>query len=749
MDRVPRVMVMKLKLSAIYKLKRCPRFFVALPLLFIFSCSMAGVRLKDLVAAKQYEDAAHHYAEHKDIFNAKHNDYVEQLRAVTDHLNEYHDSSLRSTYEKLAVQNWPTAQSEWLMIRQTLEEGRQALTAYNKYEILTDPRFRSPRAGSLEKALADVTNKIKSTDRESFANFNHFGDRSFFNIYPVEIDAKSFIAETLPSFQPKLQTARPKDLEQFLKLYPKGTILNDSAFTEISNQYVKASMGDQSLEKSSVLRSIVKALRTAKVNGFLPTTVPGITIAFVEPIRSPKDSSGEFPVAFDVDIPATLLQKSLEEILSNQENERFDFIIFTDFVSGNINHRGSKVETVKSEFVSGYRHDPNHAYTAAQARVTIETVNLATVRLRNSLDTCIGCGWAAALLKATANAIAEYAAQAKLNQAIEELRTIPAFIEVPLYQDYSFTKTLLDSKKLAVINIFVVDVREQRFAKHTFNAEEAKSFNIIYQLHEKDRNMDRQRYGTITEKELADWEKAPLSVSLSNVLDRDAESTHPKALLPAKELRIEVSLERERSTREANRDIVSSQPIVDRRFHNVVVVNNRQKNATGSGFFVRPDVVLTNYHVVQDATYVDMKMYGGEETFGKILQYDARLDLALIKVQARGPAIEFYNEPEIKLGSTVEAIGHPAGLDYSITRGVISAIRKQPSVRMPGTGEVLTVQTDTTLNKGNSGGPLFLGDKVVGIVSYGIRRDPTSEGLNFAIHYTEIIKFLKETIPDR
>ena len=129
------------------------------------------------------------------------------------------------------------------------------------------------------------------------------------------------------------------------------------------------------------------------------------------------------------------------------------------------------------------------------------------------------------------------------------------------------------------------------------------------------------------------------------------------------------------------------------------------------------------------------------------MKYDARLDLALVKVQSRGNPVEFYNEPTVKLGSTVEAIGHPVGLEFSITRGVISAIRKQPSLIVPGTGEVLTVQTDTTLNIGNSGGPLFLGDKVVGVVSYAVR-NPTLEGLNFAIHYTEVLRFLKENLAD-
>ena len=88
------------------------------------------------------------------------------------------------------------------------------------------------------------------------------------------------------------------------------------------------------------------------------------------------------------------------------------------------------------------------------------------------------------------------------------------------------------------------------------------------------------------------------------------------------------------------------------------------------------------------------------------------------------------------------AVGHPEGLDFSITRGIISAVRKHPSLYMDGGEPVLYIQTDTPLNHGNSGGPLFMGDKVVGVVDWGLQKDQT-EGLNFAIHYHEVLGFLR------
>ncbi len=143
-----------------------------------------------------------------------------------------------------------------------------------------------------------------------------------------------------------------------------------------------------------------------------------------------------------------------------------------------------------------------------------------------------------------------------------------------------------------------------------------------------------------------------------------------------------------------------------------------------------------------------MKTYDGQETFGKVVAKDVRLDLALIKVQTRGKPVKFYTDRTTDLGLTVEAIGHPKRFEFSITRGVISAIREYRSINLPvgGADDVLFIQIDTPINPGNSGGPLFLGDKVVGVNTWGVTAD-VSEGLNFSVHYSEVIKFIKANLP--
>ena len=125
------------------------------------------------------------------------------------------------------------------------------------------------------------------------------------------------------------------------------------------------------------------------------------------------------------------------------------------------------------------------------------------------------------------------------------------------------------------------------------------------------------------------------------------------------------------------------------------------------------------------------------------MKSDVRLDLALIKVESQGAPVKFSDSTNLALGSTVDAIGHPSGLEFTITKGIISALRKRESSYNIGGQEVLFIQTDAAINPGNSGGPLFLEDKVIGVNNNKIVSN-TVEGLGFAIHFSEVNLFLDE-----
>lgn len=155
----------------------------------------------------------------------------------------------------------------------------------------------------------------------------------------------------------------------------------------------------------------------------------------------------------------------------------------------------------------------------------------------------------------------------------------------------------------------------------------------------------------------------------------------------------------------------------------------------GSGFIVSADgYVLTNAHVVADASEVTVKLTDRREFAAKVIGVDKRSDIALIKIPATGlPTVRFGGPAAVRPGQWAIAIGAPFGFENSVTAGVVSAI----SQHLPddnGGSYVSFIQTDAAVNPGNSGGPLFnLDGQVIGMNSQIYSRTGGYMGLAFAI----------------
>ncbi len=328
-----------------------------------------------------------------------------------------------------------------------------------------------------------------------------------------------------------------------------------------------------------------------------------------------------------------------------------------------------------------------------------------------------------------------------------KLVNTPKFIDENIYVSYEFEQARVRGNKGMTVNYYVIDLKNKKYFKSLFEVNEEKQFKIAYRLHKRDK--DRERHLSIhnTEKEVKDWENRPLTLMASQLFNQyDKKRGSSKKLTSVTALR--KTILKDKNTAIAEYKKADYQYGVDKRLDSVVVIYTG-RNSVGTGFFVTPDIVLTNWHVIEGSEFVELKMHGGAETFGKIIGKDVRLDLALVKVQSRGKPVRFYNKRKLDLGLVTEAIGHPHRFEFSVNRGAISAIRKFPSINLPGGGgkKVLYIQTDTPVNPGNSGGPLFYKDEVVGVNTWVIRKD-IAEGINFSIHYGEVLQFLEDVLPE-
>jgi serine protease Do len=152
----------------------------------------------------------------------------------------------------------------------------------------------------------------------------------------------------------------------------------------------------------------------------------------------------------------------------------------------------------------------------------------------------------------------------------------------------------------------------------------------------------------------------------------------------------------------------------------------------GSGFIVSGDgYVLTNAHVVDDATEVTVRLTDKREFKAKVQGVDKRTDVALLKIDAKDlPTVRIGSPEQSRVGEWVVAVGSPFGFDNTVTAGIISAKAR----RLPDETYVPFIQTDVAINPGNSGGPLFnLDGEVIGINSQIYSRSGGFMGISFAI----------------
>ena len=176
-----------------------------------------------------------------------------------------------------------------------------------------------------------------------------------------------------------------------------------------------------------------------------------------------------------------------------------------------------------------------------------------------------------------------------------------------------------------------------------------------------------------------------------------------------------------------------------------------EATSTGSGFLFSQDgYVVTNYHVVEGASAVEVAMYDGSEYPAQVVGYDATNDIAVLKIDGENlPAASIGQSGSLSIGDMVVAIGNPLGqLAATQTVGYVSGINREVATD----STILSmIQTDAAINPGNSGGPLFnMYGQVIGITTAkysGMTNSGASiEGIGFAIPIDDVMPIINDLI---
>ena len=162
------------------------------------------------------------------------------------------------------------------------------------------------------------------------------------------------------------------------------------------------------------------------------------------------------------------------------------------------------------------------------------------------------------------------------------------------------------------------------------------------------------------------------------------------------------------------------------------------RRSQGSGFVISPDgLIVTNAHVVESADWIQVRLFDGRRYPGTVIGRDNRVDLALVKISGAAdlPTLRFADSNRVRVGEFVLALGHPFGLEQTVSFGIVSRKGAPLTVAAPGFD---FIQTDAAINPGNSGGPLVnMAGEVVGVNSMAARNG----SIGFAIP-SNVIKTL-------
>ena len=502
----------------------------------------------------------------------------------------------------------------------------------------------------------------------------------------------------------------------------------------VINQDLKVIMFDKKIVKSELFPGIDKDVTTWKTKNL------------------------EYDIVFDFN------KIKFKEIL--ETNTNVIVILPKDFDSFANNISQNKMT---SRVVSGIRQVPNPDFSRLEMAIRdAEKKSMMAKReaehyerkLNNPYRQSSGIGWLDVLsVVAEGSASITYEnryrdLQNEVSRLIGEYSSTPMYLDKEVLSPYTYSVNKIDAEKKAVYDFVLYN--NGKFYKNSFNIKEKKSFNIASGINSQDKNYNNLIKKYSTENDLNQWTNNRFKdVKLSKLLAKLDINTAEQIKSKTAYKYIDPSYVEEKksfwdkifssSNKNESRKIASlsksnNYEISDKRFESVVIV--KTESGLGSGFYVSKDEILTNFHVIENSNNIVTIDKNKNRSSAVVIKKDLKRDLALLKTNSKGKSVSFYSGP-IKQGSKVDALGHPKGRKFSLSQGIVSAIRKEVSVySVTDNANVLYIQTDAAINHGNSGGPLFLENKVVGVNTQGLSKKKT-EGMNFAIHYSEVLEFLK------
>ena len=421
-----------------------------------------------------------------------------------------------------------------------------------------------------------------------------------------------------------------------------------------------------------------------------------------------------------------------------------------------VGHRLLGRETVRSAYQNGTRSERNPDYDLAQLRVRQAERELKDdgpdiLKVGDPMLDLVGL-----LVGGVFSGFSQGAHERELDEAMTELVSTPRSRDRPLYRPYEFERITMMAGKEATVPVALLDRASGRVWRAELRQRERRQLVILEGLDPRDRDYDNHSAATLTRHDFERWQREPPQLQLSAIAAAlrkgdpapDAlgvaaiQPPEPEAIIadpgrsdPVEDDPWSADDARPAALRVDLADLASgagSRAAAPSDPRAAGVVHLAAGGRSGSGVYVRRDLILTPAQLVDRTSVVDVVTRDGARVLGLVARTDPIRGLALVQVARPGPPVAFYDGPSPEPGRAVEAIALAAGGAATVTPGRLRGADPAFAGRAYIDASAAPAQAEAT--------PWFLGDRLIALVAGDAVDRP--DGALAAVRASEILDFL-------
>nr|CRH06703.1 Exported protein of unknown function [Candidatus Magnetococcus massalia] len=683
------------------------------------------VHLSRLVKSETWHGAAwvinhQHKALHSPAYIEEAKPLMAPVFAHYEKITQEERDALKQQVEQV---RWPMPAKRWPAIKKALARADGLVSKLKQQELYKNGRNWPEDMKRALNQLSQVRQEMATDASVAFSRAPIEQLSSFFSRYPATLSPENFFDVNRGVLNKRLAGVPTAQYAELLQAF--GRYLPQQSRQRMRGRFLHKA---RQAQQRGDLKQLLVALNEMHAMGLDLAEGSDLKIKVMD-ISSPTlidQGVLEFPVGIKPDLPFEISKAGLDEAFKSYAEKDVDILIMLDLSYAKVHRDTQEQKMVGSKRIVAYKEVRNPEYKRIKRDVEILERDASFKRMDTSTAYLAG-GLVGALI---AHSKAKTADESYVS-ARTRLDEVEEYIQAPVYGAYQYGSLELKMAKVVTTQLHLFDLRSNRYFSDTVDLVEKRPFKLAYDVDRHDIDRARIERDFDSEKEAKAYEKRAVELKLSEIINHYVESQSEAKPLPSL-LQLKQQLQQQRNATIAAhaQEKMEGDYSHERRMRHVVKLQSGGSH--GSGFYIDSDLILTNEHVVAGREYMQVIRPDGREGFGSVLAVDPRRDLAIIKVDLRGDPVRFYDNSRIPIGAQVQVLGSPADYAFSVTSGVVSAVRKVKihDQAIQGLKAVTYVQIDAATTGGNSGGPVFLGDQVVGIVDWGDNR-PGAENLNF------------------